>query len=145
MKEERIDGDTSAMPKTEEAAMRAAGAVSSYCSHINILYKYQYVCHSLDTELAKKTRFESQIALSKSHILRRLLCLVPASRRPLTCECVYGACQQVIQGVDLVMRGRAHNVFCAVRPPGHHAEPDKAMGFWYVNTFLPVLLYNIYI
>jgi hypothetical protein len=41
-----------------------------------------------------------------------------------------------MQGVDLVMRGGAHNVFCAVRPPGHHAEPDKAMGFWCVEMFI---------
>lgn len=34
-----------------------------------------------------------------------------------------------ILGVDLIMRGEANPVFCAVRPPGHHAERDKAMGF----------------
>ncbi len=34
-----------------------------------------------------------------------------------------------IMGVDLVMRDEANPVFCAVRPPGHHAERDKAMGF----------------
>ncbi len=35
----------------------------------------------------------------------------------------------VVQGVDMVMKGKARNVFCAVRPPGHHAERSKAMGF----------------
>ncbi len=38
------------------------------------------------------------------------------------------------QGVDAVMTGQAHNVFCAVRPPGHHAEHDKAMGFCLINN-----------
>lgn len=28
-----------------------------------------------------------------------------------------------------VMKGKTDTAFCAVRPPGHHAEPDKAMGF----------------
>lgn len=35
---------------------------------------------------------------------------------------------------DLVMRGEANNAFCAVRPPGHHAESGKAMGFCFFNN-----------
>lgn len=35
----------------------------------------------------------------------------------------------VIAAVDLVLGGEIHNAFCAVRPPGHHAEPGRAMGF----------------
>jgi acetoin utilization deacetylase AcuC-like enzyme len=31
--------------------------------------------------------------------------------------------------VDAVMRGSVANAFCAMRPPGHHAEPSQAMGF----------------
>ena len=37
-------------------------------------------------------------------------------------------------GVDLVMSGKAGKVFCGVRPPGHHAERDKAMGFCLFNN-----------
>jgi acetoin utilization deacetylase AcuC-like enzyme len=36
--------------------------------------------------------------------------------------------------VDAVMAKQATNAFCAVRPPGHHAEPDQAMGFCLFNT-----------
>lgn len=36
--------------------------------------------------------------------------------------------------VDAVMRGEAQNAFCAIRPPGHHAEPDQAMGFCLFNS-----------
>lgn len=35
----------------------------------------------------------------------------------------------VKQGIDLVTNGDVTNVFCATRPPGHHAEVDRAMGF----------------
>ncbi|HEY8189036.1 MAG TPA: hypothetical protein VIF12_00005, partial [Micavibrio sp.] len=36
--------------------------------------------------------------------------------------------------VDLVLDGKARNVFCAVRPPGHHAFYDKSMGFCIFNN-----------
>jgi acetoin utilization deacetylase AcuC-like enzyme len=39
-----------------------------------------------------------------------------------------------ISAVDQVMTGKADNAFCAVRPPGHHAEPSRAMGFCLFNT-----------
>jgi acetoin utilization deacetylase AcuC-like enzyme len=40
----------------------------------------------------------------------------------------------VVMGVDLLMEGEMANAFCAVRPPGHHAEPDRAMGFCLFNN-----------
>ncbi|MGF6276189.1 acetoin utilization deacetylase AcuC-like enzyme [Massilia sp. UYP11] len=44
-------------------------------------------------------------------------------------RCVGAACA----GVDAVMAGEAANAFCATRPCGHHAEPDRAMGFCIFN------------
>ena len=32
------------------------------------------------------------------------------------------------------MSGEVENAFCAIRPPGHHAEADKAMGFCFFNN-----------
>ena len=44
-----------------------------------------------------------------------------------------------VAAVDAVLggpeaNGKAPNAFCAVRPPGHHAEPDQAMGFCLFNS-----------
>lgn len=36
--------------------------------------------------------------------------------------------------VDAVIAGEGDNAFCAVRPPGHHAEPETAMGFCLFNS-----------
>jgi acetoin utilization deacetylase AcuC-like enzyme len=44
-------------------------------------------------------------------------------------EAALRAAGAAIAGVDAVIGGEAANAFCAVRPPGHHAEPDRAMGF----------------
>jgi len=40
----------------------------------------------------------------------------------------------VAAAVDAVIAGEGANAFCAVRPPGHHAEPDRAMGFCLFNN-----------
>ena len=53
---------------------------------------------------------------------------------PGTKEAVMRAAGGVVRAVDLVMRGTYDNAFCAVRPPGHHAEPERAMGFCFFNN-----------
>ncbi len=39
-----------------------------------------------------------------------------------------------IQAVKQVLSGEFNNAFCAVRPPGHHAEPGKTLGFCFINN-----------
>ena len=45
------------------------------------------------------------------------------------------------QAIDQVIDGRLDNAFCAIRPPGHHAEPDRAMGFCLFNNVAIGALY----
>ena len=39
-----------------------------------------------------------------------------------------------VAATDAVLGGEAANAFCATRPPGHHAEPEQAMGFCFFNN-----------
>ena len=49
-------------------------------------------------------------------------------------EAVLAAAAAAIAAVDSVVLGEAVNAFCITRPPGHHAEADRAMGFCFLNN-----------
>jgi acetoin utilization deacetylase AcuC-like enzyme len=53
---------------------------------------------------------------------------------PYSLEAAQRASGAVIRGVDMVMAGEADNAFCAVRPCGHHATHNRAMGFCIFNN-----------
>ncbi|HEY4113643.1 MAG TPA: histone deacetylase family protein [Rhizomicrobium sp.] len=53
---------------------------------------------------------------------------------PASADAALHAAGAAIAAVDAVMRGEVKNAFCAVRPPGHHAERDRAMGFCLFNN-----------
>jgi len=49
-------------------------------------------------------------------------------------DAILRAAGGVVAAVDAVAAGQARNAFCAVRPPGHHAERKAAMGFCLFNN-----------
>lgn len=53
---------------------------------------------------------------------------------PGTYSAALRAAGAVLSAADAVMAEQASNAFCAVRPPGHHAERDRAMGFCFFNN-----------
>jgi acetoin utilization deacetylase AcuC-like enzyme len=53
---------------------------------------------------------------------------------PLSLQAALRAVGASCDAVDQIMAGKADNAFCAVRPPGHHAEPEHAMGFCLFNN-----------
>ncbi|MBE2294803.1 MAG: histone deacetylase family protein [Phycisphaerales bacterium] len=80
---------------------------------------------------------------SQSH-LERILGQVPKQGHyaidgdtiisPSSGEAALRAAGAVCAAVDAVLGREAHNAFCAIRPPGHHAEPSQAMGFCLFNN-----------
>ena len=53
---------------------------------------------------------------------------------PATLRAAHMATGAVVDAVAAVLAGAAGTAFCAVRPPGHHAEHDAAMGFCIYNS-----------
>jgi acetoin utilization deacetylase AcuC-like enzyme len=53
---------------------------------------------------------------------------------PHSLDAALHAAGAVILGTDLVLDGVCRTAFCAVRPPGHHAERRRAMGFCFFNS-----------
>jgi acetoin utilization deacetylase AcuC-like enzyme len=76
--------------------------------------------------------------------IERMLAAVPSSGHagidadtilsPQSGRAALRAAGAVVAAVDAVMAGEAGSAFCAVRPPGHHAEPGRAMGFCLFNN-----------
>jgi acetoin utilization deacetylase AcuC-like enzyme len=89
------------------------------------------------------TEQQTQLIHPLAHILRIRKALPAHGIRHLDDDTVlspgsetaaFRAVGAVCEAVDWVLTEQADNVFCAVRPPGHHAEPQRAMGFCLFNN-----------
>jgi acetoin utilization deacetylase AcuC-like enzyme len=104
-----------------------------------------------ETELAGLVRREAPLAnldqVQRVHPERftsRILAAVPREGfvrldadtvlNPYSGEAALRAAGAACAAVDAVMAGEGTAAFCAMRPPGHHAEPMEAMGFCVFNT-----------
>ena len=63
-------------------------------------------------------------------------CVVDGDTRTseATVEAAWLAAGAAVEAVEEVVRGEADNAFALVRPPGHHAEAARAMGFCFFNN-----------
>ncbi|MFC3650224.1 histone deacetylase family protein [Dyella humi] len=94
-------------------------------------------------EAPRATREQLLRVHTQAHV-DRILAITPESdtvrldedtlMSPASAEAGLRAAGAVVAAVDAVMAGHATRAFCAVRPPGHHATPDAAMGFCLFNN-----------
>ena len=106
----------------------------------------EFVCRHFDAPMANR---EELIRAHDPAYVDRIFALAPAEgvvdidgdtvMTPNSLAAARRAAGAVVHAVDLVMTGEAGPVFCPVRPPGHHAERGKAMGFCLFQLPAPVL------
>src|SRR5438093_6864963 len=98
----------------------------------------------LERREAPEAALDDLIRVHPRHHVERMLRAVPRSGHvgidadtvlsPESGHAALRAAGAVIAAVDAVVSREADNAFCAVRPPGHHAEPARAMGFCLFNN-----------
>src|SRR5436305_10340616 len=98
----------------------------------------------LERRPAPEAAVEDLVRVHPRAFVDRLLAAVPETGHrgidadtilsPASGRAALRAAGAVTAAVDAVMAGEADNAFCAVRPPGHHAEPARAMGFCLFNS-----------
>jgi len=99
---------------------------------------------ALERREAPEASVEDLTRVHPPHFVERLLAAVPQAGHvgidadtvmsPQSGEAALRAAGAVVAAVDAIVAGEADNAFCAVRPPGHHAEPNRAMGFCLFNS-----------
>ncbi|HSK41801.1 MAG TPA: histone deacetylase family protein [Arenibaculum sp.] len=100
--------------------------------------------HLLDRRQAPRASVEQLSRVHPVAYIEKLLAAVPKEGHahvdgdtvlsPGSGEAALRAAGAVCAAVDAVCTGESRNAFCAVRPPGHHAERAEAMGFCLFNN-----------
>jgi len=98
----------------------------------------------LERRLAPRATLDQIAAVHDRRYVEAVLEAIPAdgyvlldgdtTASPGSGEAALRAAGALVAAVDAVIGGEADNAFCAVRPPGHHAESSQAMGFCLFNN-----------
>ena len=98
----------------------------------------------IDRVEAPRATREQLLRVHTADHVDRILSITPADETvrldedtlmsPASAQAGLRAAGALVAAVDAVMKGSANRAFCAVRPPGHHATSDTAMGFCLFNN-----------
>ena len=102
-------------------------------SNKNIIWKKNKVFDSKYLEITHTKKYINDVETSfpkKGLIFLDGDTIVSPGSKKATLDAV----GSIVTAIDGVQNKEFHNAFCAVRPPGHHAEKNKAMGFCIYNN-----------
>jgi acetoin utilization deacetylase AcuC-like enzyme len=98
--------------------------------HRTYIQMVEEACHAVAEEQAKSGRKTRFFATDTYVSAKSYEAALKAAGAPLT-------------AIDAIMKGEVQNAYCLVRPPGHHALPDEAMGFCLFNNVAVAARYAI--
>ena len=89
---------------------------------INLVHPQSYI-----DDLLSMIPISGLVGVEKEPYADTILC-------PQSKEAILRACGAGIESANELMSGLTKRLFCAVRPPGHHAETSRANGFCFINN-----------
>lgn len=137
MKTAIITSDTSLNHNTgmghPEQADRITAIVQTLKKNKNLLWKKP---SKVKKEILKMTHDSSYIDLVENSFPKKGTSFLDGDTiiSPGSKDATIDAVGSIISAIDGVEKKKFKNAFCAVRPPGHHAEKNKAMGFCIYNN-----------
>jgi len=120
---------------------------------IDDLLRVQGLVDFMREESAPAATREVIVRAHNAALLDELLAMSPrqgyagidgdTTMNPFTMNAVLHAAGAAVRAVDLVCTGELERAFCNVRPPGHHAERHRAMGFCFLNSAAIAVLHAL--
>ena len=121
-RKERLESILEAIQRIDEIPIDLKEAPIAQYSDINLVHPQPYL-----DEIFSMIPSQGLVGIEKEPYADTLLC-------PNSKEAILRACGSGISASKDLMNGNSKRIFCAVRPPGHHAETSRVNGFCFINN-----------
>jgi acetoin utilization deacetylase AcuC-like enzyme len=121
-RKERLESILDSIQRIDDISIDLKEAPKAQNKDINLVHPQSYL-----EEIFEMIPSQGLVGVEKEPYADTLLC--PDSK-----EAILRACGSGISASKDLMNGSSKRVFCAVRPPGHHAETSRVNGFCFLNN-----------
>ena len=121
-RKERLESILDSIQRIDDISIDLKEAPKAQNKDINLVHPQSYL-----EEIFEMIPIQGLVGVEKEPYADTLLC--PDSK-----EAILRACGSGISASKDLMDGSSKRVFCAVRPPGHHAETNRVNGFCFLNN-----------
>ena len=121
-RKERLESILDSIQSMDDISIHLYEAPIAQYSDINLVHPQSYL-----DEMFSMIPDDGLVGVEKEPYADTLLC-------PNSKEAILRACGSGISASKDLMDGKSKRIFCAVRPPGHHAETNRVNGFCFINN-----------